>query len=160
MDGLDLVVAQWAKEKPDLDCETMALIGRMLRLTKHYESKIAQCHKSFNLKSGEFDVLATLLRSGEPYCLTPSLLISSMMLTSGAMTNRLDRLEMRGLIERIHSKQDRRSVSVALTEQGKELINRALDEHVKVQHTLVAALSKSDRLELNGMLRSLLGQFE
>ena len=160
MDGLDLVVTQWEKEKPHLDCSSMELIGRVMRLSKHFETKLAQCHKSYNLKSGEFDVLATLLRSGEDYCLTPSMLINSMMLTSGAMTNRLDKLEMMGLIVRVHSKQDRRSVSVALSERGKTLINQVIIDHVKLQQELVESLSEKNKPALNKILKIWLGDFE
>ncbi|WP_413701792.1 MarR family winged helix-turn-helix transcriptional regulator [Psychromonas sp. KJ10-10] len=160
MDGLDKVVQQWTKEKPHLETDAMQLIGRVMRLSKHFESRIALCHKSFGLKPGEFDVLATLLRSGDNYCLTPSQLINSMVLTSGAMTNRLDKLEIKGLIQRVHSKQDRRSVSVALSEAGIVLINEVIEEHVKVQLQLVSSLSETDKPLLNKMLKTWLGQFE
>ena len=160
MDGLDRVVAQWKAEKPHLDTLPMELIGRLMRLSKHIESQVAECHKAYDLKPGEFDVIATLRRSGGEYCLTPSELIDSMMLTSGAMTNRLSRLESKGLIERVNSKEDRRSVSVALTQQGVVLIDEAIEEHCKMQQILVASLSMSDRPELNTLLTSWLAQFE
>ncbi|MGL1957565.1 MAG: MarR family transcriptional regulator [Colwellia sp.] len=160
MDRLDLVANQWAKEKPHLDTSAMQLIGRVIHLSKHYENKIALCHKSYNLKLGEFDVLATLLRSGNDYCLTPSQLINSMMLTSGAMTNRLDKLEIKGLIKRVHCKQDRRSISVGLTKTGTALINELIEKHVKVQQTLVSSISETDKPHLNQLLKSLLAQFE
>jgi DNA-binding MarR family transcriptional regulator len=160
MDGLDRVVQQWSKEKPQLDTDAMQLIGRLMRLSKHFESQIALCHKSYGLKPGEFDVLATLLRSGGNYCLTPSQLINSMVLTSGAMTNRLDKLEIKGLIQRVHSKQDRRSVSVALSEIGILLISEVIEEHVKVQLQLVASMSESEKPVMNDMLKTWLGQFE
>jgi len=160
MDGIDLVVDQWAQEKPDLDCSGMALIGRIMRLTVHCGNKILQCHKSYGLKPGEFDVLATLLRSGNNYCLTPSQLISAMMLTSGAMTNRLDKLEMKRLITRVHSKQDRRSVSIGLTEQGQSLINEVIEAHAKIQNELVASLSESEKPALNKLLKTWLSDFE
>ncbi|WP_019612746.1 MarR family winged helix-turn-helix transcriptional regulator [Psychromonas ossibalaenae] len=160
MDGLERVTAQWAKEKPHLDTSAMQLIGRVMRLNKHFESKIALCHKSYDLKLGEFDVLATLLRSGNDYYLTPSQLISSMMLTSGAMTNRLDKLEAKGLIIRVHNKQDRRSISVALSEAGIKLTNEVIEQHVKVQQELVSSLSETDQPVLNQLLKTWIGQFE
>jgi len=160
MDGIDLVIEQWAEEKPDLDCSGMALFGRIMRLTAHCGNKILQCHKSYGLKPGEFDVLATLLRSGNNYCLTPSQLISTMMLTSGAMTNRLDKLEIKGLITRIHSKQDRRSVSIALTELGKKLIDKVIKDHVKIQNSLISSLSESEKPALNTLLKTWLSDFE
>ena len=98
MDAIDRVVEQWAKEKPDLETEPMAIMGRVMRIAKYMETQVADLHKQYDMKLGEFDVLATLRRSGKPYRLTPSELIGSMMLTSGAMTNRLDKLEAKGLI--------------------------------------------------------------
>lgn len=160
MDKLDRVVEQWEKEKPHLDTSAMQLIGRIMQLCKHFENQIALCHKSYNLKMGEFDVLATLRRSGNHYCLTPAQLINSMMLTSGAMTNRLDKLEIKGLIKRVHSKQDRRSVTVGLTETGIALINKVIEEHVNLQHELVSSLPEKDRSYLNGVLKTLLAQFD
>ncbi|EDQ01872.1 MarR family winged helix-turn-helix transcriptional regulator [Shewanella benthica] len=160
MDGLDRVVAQWKAEKPNLDTLPMELIGRLMRLSKHIESQVAECHKAYDLKPGEFDVIATLRRSGGEYCLTPSELIDSMMLTSGAMTNRLTKLESKGLIERVNSKQDRRSVSVALTQQGVVLIDEAIEEHGRLQQAIVASLSESARPELNGLLKTWLAQYE
>lgn len=160
MDRLDHVAEQWAKEKPHLDTSAMQLIGRVMHLSKHYENQIALCHKAYDLKMGEFDVLATLRRAGNHYCLTPAQLINSMMLTSGAMTNRLDKLETKGLIKRTHSKQDRRSVSVGLTKTGVELINKLIVEHVDVQNELVSSLPEKEKLYLNGLLKTLLGKFE
>ena len=160
MDGLDRVVAQWGSEKPHLDTLPMELIGRLMRLSKHIESQVADCHKAYDLKPGEFDVIATLRRSGGEYCLTPSELIDSMMLTSGAMTNRLSRLESKGLIERVNSKEDRRSVSVALTQQGVVLIDEAIEEHGRLQQVIVESLSASARPELNGLLKTWLAQYE
>ena len=93
MDAIDRVVEQWAKEKPELETEPMAMMGRIMRIAKYMETQVADLHKTYDMKLGEFDVLATLRRSGKPYRLTPSELIGSMMLTSGAMTNRLDKLE-------------------------------------------------------------------
>lgn len=160
MDGLDRVVAQWEQEKPHLDTLPMSLIGRIMRLSKHLEAQIAECHKIFDLKPGEFDVIATLRRSGGDYCLTPSELINSMMLTSGAMTNRLSRLESKGLIERVNSQQDRRSVSVALTAQGLAMIDAAIEQHSLLQKELVAGLTEIDKPVLNELLKSWLAQFE
>ncbi|MDR8522255.1 MarR family winged helix-turn-helix transcriptional regulator [Shewanella fidelis] len=160
MEDIDKLVAQWGKEKPHLDTLPMAIFGRIMRLQKHIETQIAACHKQYGLTMGEFDVLATLRRSGDPYSLTPSALLSAMMLTSGAMTNRLDKLESKGLIERVHSKEDRRSVSVGLTELGFNTIDQAIEEHVKVQHQLVELLSEQQKPELNSLLKTWLTSFE
>ncbi|MGS0680369.1 MarR family winged helix-turn-helix transcriptional regulator [Shewanella sp. 125m-7] len=160
MEDIDKVIAQWAKEKPHLDTLPMAIFGRIMRLQKHIEAEIAACHKQYGLTMGEFDVLATLRRSGEPFNLTPSALLLSMMLTSGAMTNRLDKLETKGLIERVHSKQDRRSVSVGLTEKGFNTIDKAIEDHVRIQHKLVEQLSDAEQPALNLLLKTWLAGFE
>ncbi|WP_087016461.1 MarR family winged helix-turn-helix transcriptional regulator [Thaumasiovibrio subtropicus] len=144
-DTIDLIIEQWQQEKPQLNTLPMAMLGRMKRLAAHSEKAIADCHKQFGIKLGEFDVLATLLRSGQPYTLTPSVLFKTMMLSSGAMTNRLDRLEEKGLITRAHSKDDRRSVTVSLTDEGKALIEEAIVAHVKVQESLVAGITTEDQ---------------
>ncbi|MGF1695418.1 MarR family transcriptional regulator [Vibrio lamellibrachiae] len=160
MDAIERVVEQWATEKPELDTQPMAMLGRLLRVSKHLETHVAEKHKQYDLKLGEFDVLATLRRSGKPYSLTPSELIDSMMLTSGAMTNRLDKLEKKGLIERTHSKEDRRSVFVKLTKDGLVLIDEMMTEHVAVQTSLVDSLSATQKKQLNQLLTTWLAQFE
>jgi len=160
LDKLDLVVKQWEQEKPHLDTTPMALIGRLLRISKHIETRITHCHKTFSLTLGEFDVLATLRRSANKASLTPSELISALLLTSGAMTNRLDKLTEKQLIVRCHSEQDRRSVTVALTEQGRILIDEAIEAHVTLLHALVEALNEDDKKLLNGTLTTWLSQFE
>lgn len=160
LDKLDLVVAQWLKEKPHLDTTPMALIGRLLRISKHIEMQITQCHKDFSLTSGEFDVLATLRRAANQSCLTPSELTEALLLTSGAMTNRLDKLVDKGLVSRCHSKEDRRSVTVSLTESGRALIDQAIEVHVSVLNDLTQSLSDKDKDLLNGSLNTWLKQFE
>lgn len=160
MEDIDRVVAQWGEQKPHLDTLPMAILGRFLRLQKHIETEISACHKQFELTMGEFDVLATLRRAGAPFTLTPSGLLSSMMLTSGAMTNRLDKLESKGLIKRVHSTEDRRSVTVGLTEKGLATIDEAIEEHVRIQHTLVDHLSDTEMPELNQLLKTWLVAFE
>ncbi|MFM2611357.1 MarR family winged helix-turn-helix transcriptional regulator [Vibrio campbellii] len=160
MDAIDKVVSQWAKEKPELDTEPMAIMGRLMRIAKHMENHVAELHKRYDLKMGEFDVLATLRRSGKPYRLTPSELISSMMLTSGAMTNRLDKLEKKGLIAREHSKEDRRSVTVELTAKGFELIDSLIEKHLQAQHELMGSLSSAEKGQVNQALKLLLPQYE
>lgn len=160
MDAIDRVVNQWAKEKPEFDTEPMAIMGRLMRIAKHMENHVAELHKRYDLKMGEFDVLATLRRSGQPYCLTPSELIPSMMLTSGAMTNRLDKLEKKGLIAREHSKEDRRSVTVELTPKGFELIDSLIELHLQAQHELMGSLNSDEKGLVNQALKLLLPQYE
>ncbi|CAH7110020.1 Transcriptional regulator, MarR family [Vibrio chagasii] len=160
MDAIDRVVEQWAKEKPELETEPMAMMGRIMRIAKYMETQVADLHKKYDMKLGEFDVLATLRRSGKPYRLTPSELIGSMMLTSGAMTNRLDKLEAKGLICREHSKEDRRSVSVQLTKDGLILIDQMMTEHVEMQKKLVKSLSASQKKNTNQLLKTWLSAYE
>ncbi|WP_299686331.1 MarR family transcriptional regulator [uncultured Vibrio sp.] len=160
MDAIDRVVEQWAKEKPELETEPMAMMGRIMRIAKYMETQVAELHKKYDMKLGEFDVLATLRRSGKPYRLTPSELIGSMMLTSGAMTNRLDKLEAKGLIKREHSKEDRRSVSVQLTKEGLVLIDQMMTEHVEMQKKLVKSLSVSQKKNTNQLLKTWLSAYE
>ncbi len=160
MDAIDRVLEQWAKEKPDLETEAMAMMGRVMRIAKYMETEVAELHKRYDLKLGEFDVLATLRRSGEPYLLTPSELIGSLMLTSGAMTNRLDKLEGKGLIARAHSKEDRRSVTVELTKKGLILIDEMIIEHVETQKRLVQSLTDNQKQSANALLKVWLKEYE
>jgi DNA-binding MarR family transcriptional regulator len=160
MDAIDRVVEQWAKQKPELDTDPMAMMGRLMRIAKYMETKVADLHKKYDLKLGEFDVLATLRRSGKPYRLTPSELIDTMMLTSGAMTNRLDKLENKGLISREHSKEDRRSVTVQLTQDGLVLIDKLIEEHADVQKSLVKSMTAAQKKQANQLLKAWLSQYE
>ncbi|WP_139803578.1 MarR family winged helix-turn-helix transcriptional regulator, partial [Cronobacter sakazakii] len=100
-DHVDVVVSQWNSAMPELDASSMKIFGRMLRLIKHLGKIRAQAMAPFGFREGEFDVLATLRRSGKPYCLSPTQLYTSLLVTSGAMTNRLNHLEEQGLIKRI-----------------------------------------------------------
>jgi DNA-binding MarR family transcriptional regulator len=108
-DHVDFVVAQWAQAMPHVDASSMEIFGRIARVQKHLERLRAEALTLYGFKEGEFDVLATLRRSGEPYRLTPTELYRSLLITSGAMTNRLARLESAGMIERIVDAQDRRT---------------------------------------------------
>ncbi|MDP5253264.1 MULTISPECIES: MarR family winged helix-turn-helix transcriptional regulator [unclassified Vibrio] len=160
MDVVDQVIAQWGAEKPQLNTLPMAVMGRLIRSVKHLETAINQVHKQYGLKPGEFDMLATLRRSGQPYQLTPSELMANMMLSSGAMTNRLDKLEQKGWIERVHCQQDRRSVQVKLTEQGITCIESVLEQHVKEQERLMAHMSVDEQQQLNHLLKALVNPYE
>ena len=160
MDAIDRVLSQWDKEIPQLDTESMALMGRFMRIYKYLETQVSALHKSYGLTQGEFDVLATLRRSGGDYQLTPSKLMDSMMLTSGAMTNRIDKLEAKNLITRTHSEQDRRSVEVKLTEQGLGLIDELIYIHVETQNKLTQGLTSEQLSDLNQLMKRWLSQFE
>src|SRR3954464_7727933 len=114
-DAIDRMIAQWRRERPDLDLDAMAIFGRLGRLTAHLGPAIDRAFAASGLQRGEYDVLAALRRSGEPFSLTPSTLSDTLMLSRAGMTNRLDRLESAGLIARRHNQQDRRSMHIDLT---------------------------------------------
>ncbi len=160
MDEVDRIRDQWARERPDIDTASMGLIGRLLRLTEHLRSEMARTFAEHGLTPSGFDVLATLRRSGPPYRLPPKQLLAAMMVTSGTMTNRIDQLEKTGLVARIVNREDRRSVLIALTEAGRDLIDQVLDEHVRTQARLVSQLPPDQRADLDGLLRAWLARFE
>ena len=144
---------------PELDASSMKIFGRMLRLMKHLGKEWAEAMAQFGFREGEFDVLATLRRAGEPYCLSPTQLYTSLLITSGAMTNRLNRLEQQGLIRRIADPDDKRSSLVSLTPRGQALIEQALVVHTETQNALLSSLSDAQRAQLESLLRELLLTF-
>ncbi|MGI0117874.1 MarR family winged helix-turn-helix transcriptional regulator [Zooshikella sp. RANM57] len=157
-DDIDRLVSQWQQQGVSDDLLPMAIYGRLTRIYKQLERAVQQCHGACGLKPGEFDVLATLRRSGEPFSLSPTQLYQSMLLSSGAMTNRLDKLEEKGLIERSHCSDDRRSVLVKLTHEGKALIDDAFQCHLSLQRDFIAKLSMSDQENLNSLLKCWLAE--
>lgn len=144
---------------PELDASSMKIFGRMLRVMKHLGKMRAQALEPFGFRDGEFDVLATLRRSGAPYCLSPTQLYKSLLVTSGAMTNRLNHLEEQGLIERINDPDDKRSTLVSLTSYGRERIEQALTVHTETQNAILANLSDAQRQQLESLLKALLLTF-
>jgi DNA-binding MarR family transcriptional regulator len=155
-DHLDLVLAQWARQRPDLDASPMAVIGRLKRLTRLLEGELRRVFAEHGLDAASFDVLATLRRSDPPHRLTPAQLMRAAMVTSGAVTQRLDRLEAAGLVGRSRSTADARVVHVELTPRGRALIDEALPDHVANEHRVLAALDGGEQAALAGMLRTLL----
>ncbi|MDG9704508.1 MarR family winged helix-turn-helix transcriptional regulator [Streptomyces sp. DH37] len=155
-DHVDRVLEQWDRERPDLDVSPMAVIGRLKRLARLIDAELRRTFAAHGLDSASFDVLATLRRSGPPYRLTPAGLMRSAMVTSGAVTQRLDRLEARGLVARSPSETDGRVVHVTLTEEGRALIDRVLPDHLATEHRLLAALPAARRDELARLLGELL----
>jgi DNA-binding MarR family transcriptional regulator len=133
----------------------MAVVGRIQRLARELERALDRVFSSFGLGLGEFDLLATLRRSGEPYRMTPGELLDWMMVTSGAVTKRVDRLERAGLVARAPDPGDRRGVLVGLTPEGLELIDRAVEEHVANEENLLAGLTNQERERLARLLRKL-----
>ncbi|WP_190210544.1 MarR family winged helix-turn-helix transcriptional regulator [Kitasatospora indigofera] len=155
-DHVDKLLEQWHRERPDLDVSPMAVIGRLKRLTRLIEADLRRTFAEHGLDPASFDVLATLRRSGPPYRLTPAELMRTSMVTSGAVTQRLDRLEARGLVARTPSESDGRVVHVALTADGHALIDQALPDHVATEHRLLAGLTAPRRADLADTLRDLL----
>lgn len=150
-------VAQWRRERPDLDVGPMELLGRLNEAANRVSrGRQAPVMAGFGLQPGEFDVLATLRRSGAPHALTPTELYESTMVTSGAMTNRLDRLEQAALIVRRPNPADRRGLLIELTPKGKDLIDRAVTTHVAGQHETVAGLTQQERQALSALLAKLI----
>ena len=160
MDQVDRILAQWHAERPDLDVGPMGVFGRLERLADHLQAEIGRVYAENGLTFAAFDVLATLRRAGPPYALSPSDLVNWTMVTSGTMTNRIDRLEEQGLIARRPNPEDGRSNVVALTDQGFALIDRVIDAHVANQHRLIAQLPEDLRDGLEDGLRAWLASFE
>lgn len=159
-DHVDRLRRQWAKELPDLDTEPMAILGRALRLTNMVRPSIEATFAAYGLDRGEFDVIATLRRSGPPYLLTPTDMYSLLMISSGGLTHRLVRLEKAGLIRREPSQSDGRSMLVALTEAGIGLAEKAFREDMASELTFLAPLSRQEREELADLLRKLTAGLE
>jgi DNA-binding MarR family transcriptional regulator len=155
-DQVDLILKQWSQERPDLDPAPMGVIGRISRASRYIDQYLQQNFARFGLNGGEFDVLATLRRNGAPYQLTPTTLFRSVMLSSGAMTNRLDHLEKAGYIERKPDPNDRRGTLVTLTDQGLELIDQAVAAHITHEQQLLASLTVDEQQLLAELLRKLL----
>lgn len=155
-DPVDDAMAQWRRERPDLvDLEAMALFGQLARLTALATAAIEDGLAPFGLKVGEFDVLASLRRAGEPYELTPTALGRQLLLSSGAMTNRLDRLEDAGFVVRRPDPSDRRGVLVALTDAGRERVDEAVVAHLANEVRILDALGPRDRAALDRAVRTL-----
>lgn len=157
-DHVDHVLEQWAAVRPDLDASPMGVIGRLSRLTRLIDGELRRTFTAHDLDAASFDVLATLRRNARE--LTPAELMRSSMVTSGAITQRLDRLEARGLVTRTPSATDGRVVHVSLTEAGQELIDHALPAHVATEHRLLASLTAEERAALATSLRNLLEALE
>ena len=155
-DDVDRIVAQWARERPELETEAMAVFGRVYRIARLVGDAQETVYRRCGINRGEFDVLATLRRSGAPYSLSPSELTQSMMITSGGMTGRLDRLERRRLLSRSPDPDDRRGLRVTLTDEGFALVEDAVGAGLAVQQTVLQQLPAADRQVLGGMLKRLL----
>lgn len=155
-DPVDRIREQWARERPELDTEAMGIFGRVFRAAAAVGEVMERTYQQLGLSRADFDVLATLRRSGEPFQLSPGGLSGSLMLTTGGMTGRLDRLERAGLVTRSPAPSDRRSLLVTLTEHGREVVDRAVVAGLDAQQRLLADIPASDRRRLDALLRRLL----
>ncbi|MFI6361868.1 MarR family winged helix-turn-helix transcriptional regulator [Nocardia sp. NPDC050630] len=159
-DPVDAIVEQWRRERPDLELEAMGVIGRLGRLLVVAQRDIEAVFIAHDLQRGEFDVLAALRRSGEPFELNPSVLADTLMMSRAGMTGRLDRLESAGLVRRIADAQDRRAIRVALTGAGRTLIDKVVTAHTENETRMLSVLSAKDRRDLDRIARVLLGSLE
>lgn len=151
-DDVDRILEQWHAEKPQLDVSPMAVIGRLSRTALAVESRLATTFARHGLDASSFDVLATLLRSGPPYRITPVQLAREAMISTSAVAQRLNKLEGLGLVLREMNPDDGRSTLIALTDSGRERIELALPDHLETEHAIVAALSVEQQRQLAQLL--------
>jgi len=156
MDEIDRIVEEWNRVRPDLDVSPTHTLQRITRLSLLQAASFARVFAPFGVSFGEYLVLAALLRAGPPYRMNPTRLFNSVILSSGAMTKRVDRLEEMGLVERYPDPTDRRGRLVALTDRGRELVDAAVLDHLENEERLLAALDAGEREQLAGLLRKLL----
>ena len=155
-DEVDDLVAAWQTERPDLDVRPMQVLSRISRLARHLDRERRGAFAAHDLESWEFDVLAALRRQGAPYELSPGALLRATLVTSGTMTNRIDRLEEAGLVRRRPDPQDKRGVLVTLTAAGQSRVDAALADLLAAEQALLAGLPEASRHTLAGLLRILL----
>ncbi|UPK76253.1 MarR family transcriptional regulator [Nocardioidaceae bacterium SCSIO 66511] len=155
-DQVDRVLEQWARARPDIDASPMGVIGRLTRLARLVDVQLRDTFRTHGLDGASFDVLATLRRSNPEHRLTPAALMRSSMITSGAVTQRLDRLEEKGLVARTPHESDGRGVYVTLTDDGRRLVDETLPDHLATEEALLAGISGDEREALARTLRTLL----
>ncbi|MFJ2718234.1 MarR family winged helix-turn-helix transcriptional regulator [Streptomyces sp. NPDC087437] len=155
-DAVDAIIGQWAGVRPDLDTAGMEVFGRIFRLSRAMGDRMEKAYAPFGISRGEFDVLATLRRAGEPYTLSPRQLSATLMLTTGGMTGRLDKLEAAGLLRRSPDPHDRRGLKVTLTDKGLRLIDEAVGAGLAAQTEALSALDAERAGELAALLRELM----
>jgi DNA-binding MarR family transcriptional regulator len=156
LDAVDRILAQWARERPELDTGPMSVIGRLHRLAELLDAGLRPVFAEVGLGNGDFDVLATLRRAGLPFRLTAGELSSSTLVTSGAVSKRIDRLESRGLVKRSVSASDARGREIQLTAKGRRLTDEVVVRHWANEDRLLEALDAAERTQLAGLLRKLL----
>ncbi|MGH9214217.1 MAG: MarR family winged helix-turn-helix transcriptional regulator [Acidimicrobiales bacterium] len=154
-DAVDRITAQWQAVRPDLDVSPIGVIGRVSRLSRLLDRRLAENFARYGIENWMYDVIATLRRQGEPYELTAGDLVRQTMVTTGAITNRIDRLEQRGLVERGRA-DDRRKVIVRLTRRGLDLVETVVDSHLATERDILAALTPRQQQDLGRLLRATL----
>ncbi len=152
-DPVDKLIGQWAQERPELDCASLSVVVRVLLLAKVFRQSAERALAPLELKLWEYDVLSALRRQGPPFQLPATGLARASMLTTGAMTNRIDRLENRGLVARAMEPTDRRGVNVRLTERGRRLTDAAIEARLTAANTQLEALSLEERRAVSSGLR-------
>jgi DNA-binding MarR family transcriptional regulator len=159
-DEVDRIVEAWERERPDLNFSPLQVLSRVSRLTRHLDRARRQAFARSKLESWEFDVLAALRRAGEPYMLSPKQLLQQTLVSSGTMTNRIDRLVAAGLVERRTDPHDGRGILVVMTPTGLTRVDAAITRLVDAEAELLASLTASDRARLAGLLRKLSVDFD
>ena len=159
-DDVDRIVSAWCRERPDLDVTPLEVLSRVSRLARRLDLARGAAFAEHGLDGWEFDVLSALRRAGTPYELSPGQLVAETLVTSGTMTNRVDRLAARGFVERRPDPTDRRGVIVRLTSTGMAVVDAALADLLSHEHDLLGDLDAGERDDLSGLLRRLLRPFE
>ncbi|GHD78852.1 MarR family transcriptional regulator [Streptomyces goshikiensis] len=159
-DEVDRLVAAWRRERPDLDVEPLEVLSRVSRLARHLDRARRLAFSEHGLEPWEFDVLTSLRRAGAPYQLSPGQLLTQTLVTSGTMTNRIDRLAKKGLVERLPDPNDRRGVLVRLTPEGRDRADQSLAGLLAQERAILAQLSRGQRGDLAGLLRQLTAPFD
>jgi DNA-binding MarR family transcriptional regulator len=152
-DHVDRIVDQWVDERPDLDPSPIRIIGRVSRLSRTIDRRLDVIFHQHGLEAWEYDVLASLRRTGAPYELTAGDLLDALMITSGAVTNRIDRLEQRGFVRRRKAPDDKRVVLIRLTAAGRVAIDAAVPDHLANEEAILAPLTPAERRQLERLLR-------
>lgn len=160
MDEVDRLVAAWTRVRPDLDVAPMQVLSRVTRLAKHLDRARRQAFAAHRLEPWEFDVLTALRRSGSPYQLSPGRLVRETMVSSGTMTNRVDRLVDRGFVDRRPDPDDRRGVLVRLTPAGRKQVDAALADLLAHERELLQGLDAGQQASLADLLRTLVAPFD
>ncbi|MFF1572380.1 MarR family winged helix-turn-helix transcriptional regulator [Leifsonia sp. NPDC058292] len=159
-DRIARIQAEWSRERPDLDVGPQGVIGRLHRVAEHLTAELQSVYAEHGLGEGDFDVLATLRRAGEPFERSAGDLAQHTMITTGGMTKRIDRLQKAGLVTRRVDSDDGRSRVVALTDRGRETIDEAFAAHMRNERRLLDALDPADARRLEGILTRWLAEFE